>query len=129
VLVVDDDPIIVKLLQVNFEMEGYQVISAADGKEGLARAKGDQPDLIILDVMMPGIGGLELARTLKSGPETHDIPIILLSAKAQASDVAEGREIADEYITKPFDPLELLDRVASFIRDNGRGDAPSASGC
>jgi len=86
VLVVDDDPIIVKLLQVNFEMEGYQVISAADGKEGLARAQGSRPDLIILDVMMPGIGGLELARTLKSGAETHDIPIILLSAKAQASD-------------------------------------------
>jgi DNA-binding response OmpR family regulator len=117
VLVVDDDPIIVKLLQVNFEMEGYQVISAADGKEGLARAQGSRPDLIILDVMMPGIGGLELARTLKSGAETHNIPIILLSAKAQASDVAAGREIADEYITKPFDPLELLDRVAGFLRD------------
>ena len=128
VLVVDDDPIIVKLLEVNFEMEGYQVISATDGKEGLAQAKGARPDVIILDVMMPGIGGLELARTLKSGPDTQDIPIILLSAKAQASDVAAGQEIADEYITKPFDPLELLDRVASFLGNDGRHPGSADAG-
>src|SRR5580704_5886391 len=101
VLVVDDDPVIVKLLQVNFEMEGYTVISAIDGKEGLARAREDAPDIIILDVMMPGLNGIDVARALKADPKTGDIPIILLSAKAQAQDVSVGKEVADEYITKP----------------------------
>jgi CheY-like chemotaxis protein len=112
---VDDDPVIVKLLQVNFEMEGYTVISASDGTEGLARARHDAPDIVILDVMMPGINGLDVARTLKSDPATRGIPIVLLSAKAQASDVSAGQEVADEYITKPFDPLDLLDLVAELV--------------
>jgi two-component system, OmpR family, alkaline phosphatase synthesis response regulator PhoP len=107
--------VIVKLLQVNFEIEGYAVISAENGVTGMARAHEDQPDLIILDVMMPGMNGLDVARTLKASDETRGIPIILLSAKAQATDVAKGREVADDYITKPFDPLELLDRVAGFL--------------
>ena len=115
VLVVDDDPVIIKLLRVNFEMEGYEVIAAADGVEGLARAHEDRPDVIILDVMMPRMNGLDVARALKGTDDTRDIPIILLSAKAQATDVAEGRHVADDYITKPFDPLELLDRVAGFL--------------
>ncbi|MDQ1357722.1 MAG: hypothetical protein QOJ52_1083 [Acidimicrobiaceae bacterium] len=116
-LVIDDDPVIVKLLQVNFEIEGYFVISAENGPSGLIRARDDQPDLIILDVMMPGMNGLDVARSLKAAAETRDIPIILLSAKAQATDVSEGRAVADDYITKPFDPLELLDRVAGFLED------------
>ncbi|HEX3541720.1 MAG TPA: response regulator [Acidimicrobiales bacterium] len=115
VLVIDDDPVIVKLLQVNFEMEGYAVIAAENGMAGLTRAREDQPHLIILDVMMPGMNGLDVARALRSAGETKDIPIILLSAKAQASDVSMGLEVADDYITKPFDPLELLDRVAGLI--------------
>ncbi len=115
VLVIDDDPVIVKLLEVNFEIEGYRVISAGDGVTGLARAREDQPDLIILDVMMPGMNGLDVARSLKGSEGTQAIPIILLSAKAQANDVARGREVADDYITKPFDPLGLLDRVAGFL--------------
>jgi DNA-binding response OmpR family regulator len=114
-LVIDDDPVIIKLLQVNFEIEGYRVIAAENGPSGLVRARADQPDLIILDVMMPGMNGLDVARELKGSPETDAIPIILLSAKAQANDVARGREIADDYITKPFDPLELLDRVAGLL--------------
>jgi two-component system alkaline phosphatase synthesis response regulator PhoP len=107
--------VIVKLLQVNFEMEGYLVISAENGVAGLARAVDDQPDLIILDVMMPGMNGLDVARSLRGSDETSAIPIILLSAKAQANDVRLGLEVADDYITKPFDPLELLDRVAGFL--------------
>jgi DNA-binding response OmpR family regulator len=115
ILVVDDDPVIVKLLQVNFEMEGYAVISAADGEAGLARARADRPDLVVLDVMMPDLNGLEVAKMLKDDPDTWTTPIILLSAKAQASDVAAGREVADEYMTKPFDPLELLAVVAKLM--------------
>jgi arginyl-tRNA synthetase len=114
VLVVDDDPVIVKLLEVNFVMDGYTVLTANDGEEGLARALSEQPDVIVLDVMMPGVNGLDVARSLREREETSHIPIILLSAKAQANDVAAGREVADEYITKPFDPLELLDRVATL---------------
>jgi DNA-binding response OmpR family regulator len=121
ILVVDDDPVIVKLLQVNFEMEGYAVISAGDGEAGLARVRADQPDLVVLDVMMPGLNGLEVARTLKDDPATWTTPIILLSAKAQASDVAAGREVADEYMTKPFDPLELLSVVAKLMPPESSG--------
>ena len=117
VLVVDDDPVIQKLLQVNFELEGYKVITASDGVEGLARAQADHPDAIILDIMMPRMNGLEVARALKADPSTDAIPVLLLSAKAQASDVAIGMEIgADDYITKPFDPAELLERVGDLLK-------------
>jgi DNA-binding response OmpR family regulator len=122
VLVVDDDPVIVKLLTLNFEMEGYTVISAADGERGLARARADRPDIVVLDVMMPRIGGLDVARMLKADPETTDVPIILLSAKAQASDVAAGEAVADEYMTKPFDPFELLARVAALVGNTAAND-------
>lgn len=117
VLVVDDDPVIVKLLQVNFEMEGYTVITAGDGEEGLARARADQPDIVLCDVMMPKMNGLQVAEELKADATTSEIPIILLSAKAQAADVQAGKAFADDYITKPFDPLELLERVARLLAE------------
>jgi DNA-binding response OmpR family regulator len=120
VLVVDDDPVIVKLLQVNFEMDGYDVLTAADGAEGLARAQSDRPDIIVCDVMMPKMNGLEVAAALKADQDTKGIPIILLSAKAQTSDVQAGKDVADEYITKPFDPLELLERVSTLIAESRR---------
>ena len=120
VLVVDDDPVIVKLLQVNFEMDGYDVLTAGDGAEGLARAQNDHPDIIVCDVMMPKMNGLEVAAALKGDQDTKDIPIILLSAKAQTSDIQAGKDVADEYITKPFDPLELLERVSTLIAESRR---------
>ena len=116
VLVVDDDPVIQKLLQVNFEMEGYSVITASDGLEGLERARADRPDIIVCDIMMPRMDGLEVTRTLKADPDTASIPIILLSAKAQQADVTAGQATgANDYVTKPFDPLDLLQRVAGFL--------------
>ena len=116
VLVVDDDPVIQKLLQVNFEMEGYSVITAGDGEEGLAKAQAEHPDAVVLDVMMPKMDGLEVARRLKADPDTQGIPIILLSAKAQQADIQAGTATgAEEYLTKPFDPLELLQRVGELI--------------
>jgi DNA-binding response OmpR family regulator len=116
VLVVDDDPVIQGLLRVNFEMEGYDVITAGDGVEGLERARSEQPDVVILDVMMPRMDGLEVARILKADPATAPIPILLLSAKAQEVDVRAGDATgADAYVTKPFDPLELLKRVEALI--------------
>ena len=116
VLVVDDDPVIVRLLEVNFEMEGFTVRTAADGLEGLESAKAQQPDVIVSDVMMPRMDGLQLVNELKADPATASIPVILLSAKAQADDVRAGIEAgADDYVTKPFEPLDLLDRVVKLI--------------
>lgn len=124
VLVVDDDPVIVNLLQVNFEIEGYDVLAATGGEAGLAQARLGHPDVIVLDVMMPGIDGLEVARRLREDPETNTIPIILLSAKAQHADIQAGLAVADEYITKPFEPLELLERVATVIARHDGSEAP-----
>ncbi len=116
VLVVDDDPVIQKLLQVNFEMEGYDVVIAGDGEEGLALAREERPDLVLLDVMMPKMNGLDVAAAMRSDATTEGIPIIMLSAKAQASDVQAGLDLGvDDYVTKPFDPLELLDRVGAIL--------------
>ncbi len=115
VLVVDDDPVIVRLLRVNFEMEGYEVATAGDGEEGLLAVRADRPDIIVSDVMMPKLDGLEFAAALKGDPMLASVPIILLSAKAQNADIDAGLDIADDYVTKPFDPLELLDRVAALL--------------
>lgn len=115
ILVVDDDPVIVNLLQVNFEIEGYDVLAATGGEQGLAQARSGHPDVIVLDVMMPGTDGLEVARRLREDEETRAIPIILLSAKAQASDIQAGLAVADGYVTKPFEPLELLEQVAAVL--------------
>ncbi|MEY2454135.1 MAG: hypothetical protein QOD92_3709 [Acidimicrobiaceae bacterium] len=116
VLVVDDDPVILKLLEVNFEMEGFTVLVARDGEEGIAVARADQPDLIVSDIMMPKVSGLELVTALKADPSTSEIPIILLSAKAQNADVRSGLDAgADDYVTKPFEPLDLVDRVNRLL--------------
>lgn len=116
VLVVDDDPVIQRLLQVNFEMEGWKVVIADDGVAGLTAARSEKPDCILLDVMMPKKDGLTVAAELKADPDTAGIPVILLSAKAQAGDLGAGLATgADEYITKPFDPLELLEVVQRLI--------------
>ena len=116
VLVVDDDPVILRLLEVNFEMEGFSVCTATDGVEGLEVAKAEQPDVVVSDVMMPRMNGLELVKGLKDDPATASIPVILLSAKAQATDVRAGLDAgADDYVTKPFEPLDLVDRVNKLI--------------
>jgi DNA-binding response OmpR family regulator len=115
VLVVDDDPVIVRLLRVNFEMEGYEVATAGDGEEGLVAARAERPDVIVSDIMMPKLDGLAFAAALRADPALAEVPIVLLSAKAQNADIDAGLEIADDYVTKPFDPLELLDRVAALL--------------
>jgi len=116
VLVVDDDPVILKLLEVNFEMEGFAVLIAHDGEEGIAVARTGQPDVIVSDIMMPKMSGLELVTALKGDSATSEIPIILLSAKAQNADVRNGLDAgADDYVTKPFEPLDLVDRVNKLL--------------
>jgi DNA-binding response OmpR family regulator len=116
VLVIDDDPVIVELLRVNFEIEGFDVVSAGDGREGLERAVSDRPDVVLSDIMMPRVDGLELVSQLRTDPRTRSMPVILLSAKAQNAEVQQGLEAgADDYVTKPFDPLELIDRVNAVL--------------
>ncbi len=116
VLVIDDDPVILELLRINFEIEGFEVISACDGQEGLDRAAADHPDVILSDIMMPRLDGLQLLTRLKNDPATAKVPVVLLSAKAQQAEVDKGLALgADDYVTKPFDPLELLDRVNAAL--------------
>ncbi|MDQ7826278.1 MAG: response regulator transcription factor [Candidatus Eremiobacteraeota bacterium] len=114
ILVVDDERNIVELLKYNLEKEGYEVISAYDGFEAVNLAKQDRPDLIILDIMLPGQGGLEVCRILRK--ETK-IPIIMATAKGEEIDKILGLELgADDYVTKPFSPRELVARVKAVLR-------------
>jgi DNA-binding response OmpR family regulator len=116
VLVVEDDPVILRLLEVNFELEGFGVLLAHDGAEGIEVARAHQPDVIVTDIMMPHTSGLELLTALTCDPDTKGIPILLLSARAQPSDLKIGLEAgADDYITKPFEPLDLVERVNALL--------------
>ena len=116
VLVVEDDPVILRLLEVNFELEGFGVLLAHDGAEGVAVARAERPDIIVSDIMMPKMSGIELVQALKADEATASIPIILLSAKAQTGDLKSGMDSgADDYITKPFEPLDLIDRVNALL--------------
>jgi len=116
VLLVEDDPVILRLLEVNFDLEGFGVLLAHDGAEGLEIARASRPDIIVSDIMMPQMSGIEMVEALKADKVTAKIPIILLSAKAQAGDLKAGIEAgADEYVTKPFEPLDLIDRVNALL--------------
>jgi two-component system, OmpR family, phosphate regulon response regulator PhoB len=117
ILVVDDDPVILQLLQVNFELEGFEVLTAADGESALAQARDHAPAVIVTDVMMPRMSGLELLGKLKTDASTAGIPVLLLTAKAQQADIRSGHEAgADDYVTKPFDPIDLVERVNRLIQ-------------
>jgi CheY-like chemotaxis protein len=121
VLVVDDDPQVLKLLRLNFEMEGYDVVSASSGAEALELVGRDTPDVVVCDVMMPEIDGLEVVRRLRADPETVALPLVVVSAKAQRDDVREGLRLgADAYVTKPFDPAELIGIVADLLAKRGK---------
>ena len=112
VLICDDDPAVLRLIEVNLEIEGYEVVPAHHGEEAVAMATADKPDLIILDVMMPKLDGYGAAKKLKSLPETKDIPIVFLSAKTQQVDIDKGKSYGvAEYLTKPFDPVDLIEVV------------------
>ena len=116
ILVVEDDPVILDLLAVNFELEGYTVVRAVDGEDGLATALRVRPAAVVTDIMMPKRSGLDLLRDLRADPELAAVPVILVSAKALASDVREGLAAgADDYVTKPFEPDELLVRVEKLL--------------
>jgi CheY-like chemotaxis protein len=112
VMVVEDDDMIRQLITVNLEIEGFEVIGAIDGQEALDRVKDVHPTVVTLDVMMPRLDGWETASRLRSDPETADIKLVLLSARAQQADLDRGDQIGvDAYLTKPFDPDELIEIV------------------
>jgi DNA-binding response OmpR family regulator len=115
ILVVEDDPSILRGLQLNLGMEGYTVRSAMDGEAGLALAKSELPDLLLIDVMLPKLGGLEIIRSVRQADP--DTPILVISAKGQETDKVAGLELgADDYIVKPFSLPELLARIAAALR-------------
>jgi DNA-binding response OmpR family regulator len=116
VLVVDDDPDIVDLLTINLETHGYEVMTAFDGEEAMAQVASAQPDLIVLDVMMPRKDGYEVLADLRAAEDTRDIPVVMLTAKASDADMWSGWEAgADYYVTKPFDLGELM-RFIGFLQ-------------
>ena len=117
VLVVDDERDIIELVSYNLEKEGFKVISAMDGEKALELVSSKEPEIIILDLMLPGIDGLDVCRELKRNDKTSSIPIIMLTAKGEESDIVIGLELgADDYITKPFSPRILVARVKAVLR-------------
>lgn len=109
VLVVDDDDVIRQLIGINLELEGFEVDMAADGVQALERVAAALPDVVTLDVMMPRLDGLEVARQLRADPRTSGVRVVLVSARAQLADLERGDAIGvDEYVTKPFEPEELV---------------------
>jgi DNA-binding response OmpR family regulator len=126
ILVVDDDPDIVRFIEMNLRLEGFRVIIATEGARALEMMALDQPDLVLLDVMMPGVDGIEVMRALRSDSRTATLPVIMLTAKTMTADRVLGLAAgADDYIIKPFDTLELVARVRSTLRRNAEARAVS----
>jgi two-component system phosphate regulon response regulator PhoB len=117
ILVVDDEPEAVELVEFNLKQAGYSVVTAADGAEALNKARATQPSLIVLDLMLPEVDGLEVCKMLRRDPATTGIPIVMLTAKAAEIDRVLGLELgADDYVTKPFSPRELVLRVKKLLQ-------------
>lgn len=126
ILVCDDERHIVRLIQVNLEKAGHNVVTAYDGKDGLEKIRAEKPALVVLDVMMPYMDGFEVLKSLRREPETMNIPVIMLTAKAQDKDVFEGYHFgADMYLTKPFNPIELLTFVKRILAGGDDGGGPT----
>jgi len=129
ILVVDDEISILELLRFNLEQEGYRVLTASDGQQALHDARAEKPDLIILDIMLPGMDGYEVCRVLKAGKETAGIPVLMLSARDEVLEKVVGLELgADDYIAKPFSPRELVARVKANLRWKVRAAAGQLKG-
>ncbi len=117
VLIADDDPDVARAVEINLSLEGYEVHLAADGDEALDQAFKIKPDLVVLDVVMPGKDGLEVCQALRADPRTANVPVVLLTAKSQAADKVAGFGAgADDYVVKPFEPQELVARVTGVLR-------------
>lgn len=132
VLVVDDEPDLLELVRYNLTKAGYEVACVESGEEALAHTRKNRPDLIILDVLLPGLDGMEVCRILRRDPQTTGIPIVMLTARSEDIDVISGLELgADDYLTKPFSPRVLLARIKALLRrqqSNDDAEAPLVYG-
>lgn len=118
ILVIEDEPHIIKLVTFILESNGYEVLQAFVGREGIETARKEKPDMIVLDIMMPGMDGFEVAKVLTKDPKTNSIPILMLSSKAQFEDKMTGIDSgALDYITKPFEKEELLQKVKECLAE------------
>jgi two-component system phosphate regulon response regulator PhoB len=119
ILIVDDEEDVLELICFNLEKEGYKTESVSSGEEALSKARAKTPDVVILDLMLPGIDGFEVCRKLKSDSKTRNIPIIMVTAKGEETDIVTGLELgADDYVTKPFSPKVLTARVRRILHRN-----------
>lgn len=117
ILIVDDEKDIVDLVSYNLEREGFATVKAYDGETAIGKVRAEKPDLLILDLMLPGVGGLDVCKKIRANPETSSLPIIMLTAKADEVDKIIGLELgADDYMTKPFSVKELVARVKTVLR-------------
>ena len=119
ILVVDDEPGIVEIVRVNLECEGYAICKAFDGQEGWRKVRSEKPDLVIVDIMMPKMNGLELLERIKADPHICGVPVIMLTVRAEDMDVIQALEKgAVEYLTKPFDPIDLVRTVKKILEES-----------
>ena len=117
IILIEDEADILEVIQYNLTREGYKVLTSKDGEQGLAKVRKEAPDLVLLDLMLPGLDGLEVCKKLKEDPVTRPIPIVMVTAKGEESDIVLGLGIgADDYVVKPFSPKELLARVKAVLR-------------
>ena len=117
IVIIEDESDILEVIAYNLKREGFEVFESQDGEDGLLKIEAHTPDLVILDLMLPTIDGIELCRKLKSDPVTRSVPIIMVTAKGEESDIVLGLGVgADDYVTKPFSPKELIARVKAVIR-------------
>ena len=118
ILLVDDDPVILRLLASRLKNSGYGVVSASDGESGLKKAIAKKPDLVLLDIIMPGLNGFEVCKRLKENDKTKDIPVIMLTALAGENDLSKSlEEGADCFITKPFRAVDLLHEIKTIMQN------------
>lgn len=128
ILLVDDEEDILELVKYNLGKEGYRVSSATTGEDALRMVGEHPPDVILLDLMLPGMDGLEVCRQLRNNPNTSDIPIIMLTAKGEDADVVTGLELgSDDYVTKPFSPRVLLARIRAVLRRKEQAEPEDVS--
>jgi DNA-binding response OmpR family regulator len=118
ILIIEDDPIALELIEYTLQQEGYETLTAPNGVEGLVKAREEKPDLIVLDVMLPGLDGFEVCHRLRAEPESAALPILMLSAKAREVDIDTGRRMgADIYLTKPLDLSALVVQVDTLLNE------------
>lgn len=116
ILVIEDDPSVLRLIECTLRQEGCQVLTATNGLTGIRAARNEGPDLVVLDIMLPGMDGFEICHRLRAEPETAQLPILILSAKDHEADRATGLKVgADDYLTKPANPSEIVNRVEILL--------------